>query len=292
MQRFFNIFSARFFITSRSLTRVIHALTASLMILTPHVSAAQSEAIPAPVRCLIEPEDMIELSAPVAGVLTEIAVSRGDMIAAGQIVARLDDTLEAFQLSQAESRAASGYALKGREARLAFLQDQAERMRRLVQRKIASDTSYEEAAMEAELALQQLEEARLDRALAEIEVERSRAVLKQKTVVSPIKGVVVERSASIGEYQDGTAPIVTIAALDPLRVEAYVPLDHFAALKVGQSVTILPEAPIGGRHAATLTVIDRVFDAGTGTVGIRMSLPNPDLVLPAGLRCTVEFGAG
>ena len=284
MQRFFNIFSARFFITSRSLTRVIHALTASLMILTPHVSAAQSEAIPAPVRCLIEPEDMIELSAPVAGVLTEIAVSRGDMIAAGQIVARLDDTLEAFQLSQAESRAASGYALKGREARLAFLQDQAERMRRLVQRKIASDTSYEEAAMEAELALQ--------RALAEIEVERSRAVLKQKTVVSPIKGVVVERSASIGEYQDGTAPIVTIAALDPLRVEAYVPLDHFAALKVGQSVTILPEAPIGGRHAATLTVIDRVFDAGTGTVGIRMSLPNPDLVLPAGLRCTVEFGAG
>jgi multidrug efflux pump subunit AcrA (membrane-fusion protein) len=51
----------------------------------------------------------------------------------------------------------------------------------------------------------------------------------------------------------------------------------------------MPEAPVGGRHAATVAVVDRVVDAASGTFGIRLLLPNPDLALPAGLRCRVRF---
>ena len=50
-----------------------------------------------------------------------------------------------------------------------------------------------------------------------------------------------------------------------------------------------PEAPVGGRYRATVTVVDTLFDASSGTFGVRLSLPNPDLSLPGGLRCKVSF---
>ena len=37
-------------------------------------------------------------------------------------------------------------------------------------------------------------------------------------------------------------------------------------------------------------VVDRVMDAASGTFGVRLELPNRDLKLPAGLKCTVRFG--
>ena len=36
-------------------------------------------------------------------------------------------------------------------------------------------------------------------------------------------------------------------------------------------------------------VVDRVFDAASGTFRVRADLPNPDLALPGGLRCQVQF---
>jgi len=38
-----------------------------------------------------------------------------------------------------------------------------------------------------------------------------------------------------------------------------------------------------------VTIVDRVFDAGSGAFGIRLDLPNPDHLLPAGLHCTLRF---
>jgi hypothetical protein len=38
-------------------------------------------------------------------------------------------------------------------------------------------------------------------------------------------------------------------------------------------------------------LIDRVFDAASGTFGLRLELPNPGNRLPAGLRCRIQFDA-
>jgi hypothetical protein len=36
--------------------------------------------------------------------------------------------------------------------------------------------------------------------------------------------------------------------------------------------------------------VDQVFDAASGTIGVRLELPNPELRLPAGIHCRVHFG--
>jgi membrane fusion protein (multidrug efflux system) len=38
-----------------------------------------------------------------------------------------------------------------------------------------------------------------------------------------------------------------------------------------------------------VTVVDKVFDAASATIGVRLELPNPDYSLPARLKCQVRF---
>ena len=38
-----------------------------------------------------------------------------------------------------------------------------------------------------------------------------------------------------------------------------------------------------------MTVVERVLDAASGTFGVRLRLPNGKLLLPAGIRCKVQF---
>jgi multidrug efflux pump subunit AcrA (membrane-fusion protein) len=46
---------------------------------------------------------------------------------------------------------------------------------------------------------------------------------------------------------------------------------------------------LGGEYSATVTIVDRVTDAASGTLRVRLEVLNPDLSLPGGLRCTVRF---
>ena len=40
---------------------------------------------------------------------------------------------------------------------------------------------------------------------------------------------------------------------------------------------------------AKVIVVDRIFDAASGTTGVRLQLANPDGLIPAGQRCVVRF---
>lgn len=247
--------------------------------------------VPAPVTCLIQPEETVRLATPVAGIVAEVLVERGDMVAAGDVVVRLDGAVEEMALSLAVARAENLTRIRALEARVAFLAAQLDRVEQLAARQAVAGTAVEDAQLELDVALLDLDEARLARALAGIEAEQSRALLDQKTLRAPIAGVVSERLLSPGEFRDPQTHVITIARLDLLRVEAFAPIGYFAELSLGQAVTIRPEEPIGGAFPATITIIDRVFDAATATFGLAMRLENPDLALPAGLRCELDFTA-
>lgn len=242
-----------------------------------------------PVSCLIEAQDVVKLATPVAGIVAEMKVDRGDIVAAGAIMARLDSKIEEIQRDIAKARATDRSQIAALEARVEFLTAQAERRDTLAKRNAMSDADAREAALERDVALQDLEKARLAIGLAEIEVEQAEAVVAQKTLRSPIAGVVTERLANKGEYRNGESHLATIARIDVLRVEAFAPIQYHPFLLVGQTVEVLPEPPFDKPRPATIKVIDRVFDAATATFGIRMELDNADFSLPAGLRCSLRF---
>ena len=83
--------------------------------------------------------------------------------------------------------------------------------------------------------------------------------------------------------------IVTLVKLDPLHVETFIPSELFKTIKQGQTAMVMPDAPFEGQLKATVIIVDPVFDAASGTFGVRLELPNKDHRLPGGLRCQVTF---
>ena len=128
-----------------------------------------------------------------------------------------------------------------------------------------------------------------NRRLADLELNRTTAEIALRTLKSPINGVVVERYMHPGEFPKQER-ILKLAQIDPLRVEAYAPVALLGKITVGMQAVVKPEDPVKGEFPAKVTVVDRVVDAASGTFGVRLELPNPDLKLPAGLKCTVRFG--
>ena len=120
--------------------------------------------------------------------------------------------------------------------------------------------------------------------------ERGGTEGKVSVDVSPITGVVLERLMDPGEYV-GKEPILRIASIDPLYVEAVLAKSVFGTIYPRAEAEVILEEPIGGTYAARISVVDPVIDAASGTFSVRLELPNPDGTIPAGLKCTVRFEA-
>ncbi len=261
---------------------------ALLLILAPHGLDAQAASDPA-FDCVMEAQQLVKLASPVVGVLSELVVDRGDFVRKEQFLGKLEDSVEEASAAFAKVKATNDFPIKSIEARLEFLRRKHERADQLVAKAAASQASLDEASSDAKVAEQQLKEAELNLNLAQLESKRTEALLRQRTLRSPIDGLVVERLLVPGEYRNEQSPILTIAEMDPLRVEVFLPIRYYGQIDVGSDAEVRPEEPVGGVYTARVIVVDRVMDAASATFGVRLKLPNPDFRLPAGVRCKVRF---
>lgn len=241
-----------------------------------------------PTDCLIEPSQVVRVNSGVEGIIQAIYVERGDDVRRGQVVAQLRDDVDRAAAAAAQARASNVHAVLAAESRASYLESVRQRNEQISQ--YLSRDQVEEAQANARAAREERQAAAEDQRVARLEYTQSRRLMAEKTVRSPVSGVVVERAMSPGEYRGADAShILTIAQVDPLHVEVFAPIAQLDAIKLGDQVTIVPEQPVGGRYVATVKVVDRVFDAASGTFGMRLELPNPGNRLPAGLRCRIEF---
>jgi RND family efflux transporter MFP subunit len=240
-------------------------------------------------ECLIQARVVLKLGTPVPGLIREVLVDRGSVVKKGEVLARLESSVEEAALELAKARAANEASIRSGRAKLEFQKRKVERANQLRKNDHISFAMTDEAETAARVAESELYEAEVNLRLAQLESIRANEILKQKTIRSPVNGVVMERTLGPGEYAFDQAHLMTLAQIDPLRVEAYVPLSQFGKLRVGMPAEVYPEDPVGGKYAARVTVVDHVFDAASGTIGIRLEIPNPEFSLPAGLKCQVRF---
>jgi RND family efflux transporter MFP subunit len=239
--------------------------------------------------CLIEPRVTTKIGASVTGLISRVLVNRGDLVRSGDVIAMLESSVEQANLALADARVQNDAPVNSATARLGFLQRKSERKEKLKSREVVSAEAFDEAETEASIARHSLREAELNLRLAQLEKERADAVLRQRSIISPIDGVVTEKALSEGEYRYETNHIVTIAQLNPLYVEVFIPIAYYGQTHPGAEAVVAPEKPVGGRYTGKVIVVDRVLDAASNTFGVRIELPNPSLALPAGLRCKVRF---
>ncbi|HHJ15064.1 MAG TPA: efflux RND transporter periplasmic adaptor subunit [Gammaproteobacteria bacterium] len=239
--------------------------------------------------CLIEPDKVVLLSLAVEGVLAEVNVDRGDTVQAGQVIAGLESSVEQAAVAQTRARAEQGSEVSLRKAELALARRKAARIENLFKQKNASGQERDEARANVDIAVARLGQAHEAKRLAELEVMRAEAVLARRSLRSPFAGVVVERYHVAGEYVENE-PVVKIARIDPLRVEAILPAERFGTVAPGQAAGLI--LLLDGRevvHEVRIERVDPVLDAASGTFAVRLQLPNSDAAIPSGLECRMRI---
>jgi RND family efflux transporter MFP subunit len=210
--------------------------------------------------CVIEPSLEINLGMPVDGMLELVKVDRGDVVVKGQLLARLFSGVETAMVEHQVEKASFGA------------------------RKLLRNKEMEEKKL---ISSQELDEITTEQKLAEHELKERQEQLKQRSLISPIRGVVVDRFKSQGDLVK-QEKIFRIAQLDPLHIETVAPASYFGKMKLGQLVDVKPQfssAPMKARVSA----IDRVIDSASNTFRVRLLLTNPRFEIPSGQRCSVQF---
>lgn len=243
---------------------------------------------PRPAGCLIEPDQVADVGSPVTGVLEHIGVDRGDAVTAGQTLAVLRGEVERAQAGVAEARARVDADVRAAAASLALAQQKVVRARQLLAQQFVSQQALDQAQAEADVAAERLAQARSQQAISQRERDAALAQLGQRTLRSPLSGIVVERYAHPGERVEDR-PVLRVARIDPLRVELMVPVAQYGLLRPGDRVAIRPELPGNPVLSATVRLVDKVVDPASNTYRVRLALPNPDQRLPAGLRCRADL---
>jgi RND family efflux transporter MFP subunit len=238
--------------------------------------------------CLIEPYVLVNASTAVEGILDSVSVKKGDLVEQGQVVATLESAAERAALEHARARAEQRAAVQAREVRAERARKKYKRALELSGEKFVSPDELDELKSAATLAELELEAELENRRLAELEVRRVAALYAMRFIRSPIRGVVVERFLSAGEFAQAQ-PIMILAQVDPLNVEVVLPSAYHGRVRDGMRAVVRPEEPVGGRFEASVTLVERVIDAASGTFGVRLELANPNYSLPSGLECRVDF---
>jgi RND family efflux transporter MFP subunit len=237
--------------------------------------------------CIVNAHSTARVGAASKGVIADIAVERGDRVVLGQVVAELESSEEQSRKSLAELKASNETPILAARKRAEAAEAKAQRMITLNDRKIISTSELEVAVLEAQTARLEEQQAVLERAIAAEEVRTATAARERKVVHAPFDGVVTARLLSRGELYNEQDPILVIARIDPLHVETFLPVSERGTVRTGQTVWV--EMETGSRVEGKVKVIDPVLDAATGTFGVRIEVPNPDLSILVGQRCTTNF---
>ncbi|MFN4236846.1 MAG: efflux RND transporter periplasmic adaptor subunit [Vogesella sp.] len=239
----------------KSLTRP-GLLAGGLLLALPVWSWAAAAAT----TCLIVPSLEVNVGTPVDGVLGQVLADRGDVVRAGQLLARLQSGVEEAAVEYQAAKAQFGA------------------------RKVQRNQELQKKQL---ISSQELDEMSTEYKLSELELKERREQLRLRSLFSPINGVVVDRYRQRGDLVKQER-IYRIAQLDPLYVETVVPAAMFGKIRSGQSYDVTPQlstTPLKARVAN----VDKVIDAGSGSFRVRLVLPNPKYALPSGQRCKVAF---
>jgi RND family efflux transporter MFP subunit len=210
----------------------------------------------------------------------------------GQEVAVIDSSVERIAAESAKYRSEMLGATRAAESKLQVSSRKLTRVQEMFKQDFLPAQAHDDALNEKQIAEAELREAQDSRRLADIEYRRQMTLIQLKSIKSPINGVVTERVLNVGELAEagvGRKPILRLADIEMLYVEALLPAAAYPQVKLGMTGEIVPAIGAAPAERATISVIDRVLDAGSGTFGIRMELPNARRTLLAGVRCKVRL---
>ncbi|MCB1182846.1 efflux RND transporter periplasmic adaptor subunit [bacterium] len=239
---------------------------------------------------VVEARNQIDVHPEINAVVTEVLVSDGATVAAGDPLVRLRATEFEKRLVQARADHRIAVAQRRRaEAQAKEARADYERLRSLAAEDLASTAELEAGEARAESAEAEIElaGARVDQALAVVEEEEEN--LGRTVVRAPIAGAVGNRGVEPGMLAGPSTRLLTLGQLDSVRVEVILTDRMLADVAEGQRTEIL----LGDRAvAAPLARISPFLNPVSHTARAEIDLANPDGRLKPGMFVAVDVYTG
>ena len=216
-----------------------------------------------PLRGRTEAKNTVTITPETSGIVEEVLVEKGQKVAAGDVICRLDQGTRAAAVAQAEAALAQAQVAYDTNAQL--------------REKGLSATNTE---LQFESALKQAQSA-LDNAKAEFE---------RTEVTTNVSGVVQAPLANVGSMLSAGQPCATVVELDPMLFVGTVPEARVALARTGLPATI--ETVTNQTVEGKVSYIASVADDATRSFPVEIEIPNADGKVLSGITATAIVDMG
>ncbi len=212
------------------------------------------------IRGRTQTDARVSIKVETGGLVEAIPVSRGDRVAAGQLVCRIEPGARNANVLEASARVEQANLDHEAIAKLVELGHTAETRLR---------------ALKAELDAAQAALAR-----AELDLERTE-------LHAPFAGIVEHDDAEIGDFLNVGSTCVTIISLDPMLVVGQVSERVVASLSEGMEgdVKLITGEEISGQ----ISFISPSADSQTRTFRVELEIDNPDYSIRDNITADIEI---
>lgn len=243
-----------------------------------------------PGKVVALPDHSVSVTPNIAGKITKVLVVPGQLVLKGQLIALLDDRQLYAQLEQttAPQRTALNQVLQAKIA-LDLAQKNLTRSEALFAKDIVAEKDVVAARSQVELSKAQVEAAEARVAEAKVAPLNVTTQLAWTKVISPISGVIAQRFLNVGDMTDPSKPVAHVIDLSTVIVDANMPADSPADLKVGQTAIITTVALPGIKYGARITAVSPIVDTARNTVSIQLLCPNKHGRLKEGQQVVVSI---
>jgi membrane fusion protein, multidrug efflux system len=194
----------------------------------------------------IEAARLVEVSSRAAGRVRLVSAEEGDWVAAGMVLAELDNERQKLELRRAE------LALLEQERKMA-------RAQQMLSGALISQEQFDAQRTTCE-------QVRAERDLAALNLEDT-------FVKAPFAGQITMRMVVAGQQVHGGQAAYWLADFQPLRIKVHLPEAVAAKIRPKEEVAVENDAA-SGELIATVERISPVVDSATGTVQVTLRLPD------------------
>jgi RND family efflux transporter MFP subunit len=214
----------------------------------------------------------VDVRTRVSGVVVALRVAEGDTVEAGQVLAQID--AEAQNAFVRQAMAALDAALIARDE-----------ARETYDRLVALGGNVARSVLESEARAVQSAEREVARLTAVL--EQAQVALRDHTIRAPMDSTVLVLDAEVGQIADQATPLLTLADLSDLIVEADVDEAYATQISEGQPA-VLQLAGETGTRDGYVTFVSRQVDVATGGLAVRIGFETP-VDAPVGLTVAANI---
>jgi HlyD family secretion protein len=227
----------------------------------------------------------VQVGTQVSGQISAIFVDFNDRVKKGQLIARIDPTLQQQAVRDAQA------GVERNRAELDQAERDHERNQQLFDRKVITESEFN--AVQYQLAV-----ARANTKSAQVTLDRARQNLAYTSIYAPIDGIVVERNVDVGQTVAASlsAPQLFLIANDLSRMQILASVDEsdIGIIEEGQAVRFSVQAHQNETFTGTVKQVRLQSTTQENVVNytVVVEVENPDGKLLPGMTATVDFLTG